>query len=242
MMRSAMSWVVSWPLVGLVASSALLGCDSENPPVASPGGGFSGTVGSGAGQGGNAGGGAATGPVTGTPVEQCKVVLDTLCRRLVECDTGILPEDVESEKAICRQALGVGLPCERATEAGPSVSQCVADLNALSCASFLSGQSTLPGSCSGTFTFTASMAQMQCEALAGVLCKRILECDSTITDLTQEECQAATAFDLECDLVEGVSSTYDMCMNDMATLTCEVLFPPPNQTLDLPQSCFEVLL
>lgn len=82
----------------------------------------------------------------------------------------------------------------------------------------------------------------KCDDLVALLCDRALEC---VGGGTHASCVQAVQGELSCGSVKAVSASYDRCMDQLATHSCGVLFPPDSTgqpTLRLPADCMSVVL
>jgi len=84
----------------------------------------------------------------------------------------------------------------------------------------------------------------KCDALVDELCDRGMQC--VPNSGTHAQCVQTIETQLSCGAVKAVSSTYDRCMDQLQTFSCQVLFPfdPQTnmQTLVLPADCMSVVL
>lgn len=168
--------------------------------------------------------------------------MTSLCDRLVTCDTDPNKANDAMEKLECTQEFTAGIGCDRAQGVGMTYDQCVSDISLVSCVTL---SAALPQSCVGALDIAPSQGETQCVDLVGSLCRRLIECDPAV-DVTQAECVEVLTEDpdvgFRCSEVASVAATYPTCIQQLSTLTCAELLPPPEMSLDLPMSCVGVLL
>ena len=83
----------------------------------------------------------------------------------------------------------------------------------------------------------------RCDELVDLLCDRALQCVAGAG--THATCVQALQGELPCGSVKAVSASYDRCMDQLATHSCGVLFPPDlmgQPSLRLPADCMSVVL
>jgi hypothetical protein len=83
----------------------------------------------------------------------------------------------------------------------------------------------------------------ECDALFDLVCDRFVDCQ--FMGYTHESCldevHAAMGPDMQCEDADQVGATYDACMGELMTSTCDALFPG-GTTFTLPGSCGSVIL
>jgi hypothetical protein len=77
----------------------------------------------------------------------------------------------------------------------------------------------------------------KCEQLLALSCQRTDECGSSSYD----ECIETVTASIPCQKVTSVRDTFDACIDDLGSATCDLLYPDGGTTLDLPLNCLEVL-
>jgi hypothetical protein len=84
----------------------------------------------------------------------------------------------------------------------------------------------------------------KCDALVDELCDRGVQC--VPNSGTHAQCVQTVETQLSCGSVKAVSPSYDRCMDQLQTFSCQVLFPVDPQThmqmLVLPADCMSVVL
>jgi hypothetical protein len=184
------------------------------------------------------GGGAGTGgAIPGTPVAQCKEVVNTLCKRDHDCNAA---DAAASDTAMCVAAIDVAFGCDRAKS---SFADCLNDLKTVSCSSLAS---VLQGACSGPLgDIEPSAAQQKCADLGEPVCNWAAACQGvtpTPVDLAQCEQDFISAFD--CALAIDETAGYDQCKKDVMTAPCfggDGGAPDGGGTLSLPACLDQVI-
>ena len=75
----------------------------------------------------------------------------------------------------------------------------------------------------------------RCEAFVRRTCQKLADCVGRDFNV----CIAESQIDLPCDQSSGTSATYDQCLDDIDTATCETVRATPDQ---LPPSCTGIIL
>lgn len=222
-------------VAGCLGAAAVLfagACGGSGASGKDAGGGKGGGGGNSAGAGGNTMPLAAL-AAANTPVEKCKALSDVLCARERTCF-------MTSAATPCDSSLDAAGLCAKVEAVDVGVTDCAADISALSCRSlFPGGDLDLPGTCGGILTFVKTQGEKQCDALVLATCRRGVECvempaTPAESNLLVSECVDAITFDLDCSAVNAVSSMYPVCINKTNTLTCAELFPAGELT-DIPE-------
>ena len=81
-------------------------------------------------------------PPPPTPPEQCLTLVETICKRDIECGAQITEAD-------CEKSVQTNMACPKATGVSKSYSQCLVDIPATPCSIILI---TTPVTCSGAVT------------------------------------------------------------------------------------------
>jgi hypothetical protein len=79
----------------------------------------------------------------------------------------------------------------------------------------------------------------KCDALIDDICAKGIDCFGG----SQQECVQTIQRDVSCGSVQGVSSTYDRCVDQVNDAQCNTLFPPDSTGqahLVLPADCMSV--
>jgi hypothetical protein len=82
----------------------------------------------------------------------------------------------------------------------------------------------------------------KCDDLVDVVCDRTVEC---VSGITKTDCVQAVQQQLPCGSAKKVSASYDRCMDQLNSDSCDVLFPPDQNgqpSLTLPADCNSVIL
>jgi hypothetical protein len=202
-------------VLATVLSCAACGGGSSSP---SGGGGTTGT-GTGGGTAGKAGTGGA-GAISGTPVQLCGKLVQTICMRLKSCN--VLQNPAAFVEADCERVENVEFGCDRATST--AFPDCLADVQAVSCAGLFSATAglQLPPSCDDPVnTIPLSTAQQKCADLAGADCARLAQCLGITPTADQlQQCQIDDYANAGCGLATDVGPTYAQCLNDLGTAPC----------------------
>lgn len=205
--------------LGALCRALIVGSTLLAAACGSSGSGGNNDGGRGDGGGGNPDG---IGVGTGTPADQCRTLVTTICRRGDQCSG---TDGGATGLAQCQAVLGTEFGCDLATE---PFGACLSDVNAVSCGTlFPQGGLAVPGSCQEVINrIPLSDAQMKCFALAGTLCTRSLMCSTGVatpdpTDV--DACVASLTSDIDgipCLLATGVSATYNQCLTDLKAAPC----------------------
>lgn len=93
-------------------------------------------------------------------------------------------------------------------------------------------------------TATEATPVEKCDDLVDLLCDRAVACIPNVG--THATCVQEVLQVIPCGTVTAVSASYERCMDQLASFSCPVLFPPDPQTgeatLELPADCMSVVL
>ncbi len=172
-----------------------------------------------------------TNNATGRDVQAaCEAYVGKYCEQMVVPCYSVSQSDCVSES----QRTLPGGSCAGADSVGPTYDACMEDLDAMTC-----DATAMPSSCKNAILIkipesNRSDAPAACEALVAKICEEwLVPCES----MSQPDCVGQVRSGLSggsCAGADRVAATYDACMADLDTMTCDATA--------VPTSCNSVIL